>query len=74
MKEQVLEFINKIMHNNFNLDENDKIIKYSNKQFIVLLTKQKKYNNGIVIDNRGNKPIIYNDIKIAIKLLKDSYL
>lgn len=69
MKEEVLEFIKKIMHNNFNLDENDKIIKYSNKHFNILLTKHGN-KNGIVIDKRWSKPVIYNDLKIAIEKLK----
>ncbi len=64
----ITDFINKIMHNNFNKNENEKIIKYFNKQFTVFTEKNNKYS-GIVIDNRGDKPIIYNNLGIAYSSL-----
>jgi hypothetical protein len=48
----------------------DGISKYYNKDFEVILYKDKKNEHALIIDKRDvNKPIIYNDINIAMSKL-----
>lgn len=59
------KFIHTVMKDNFKHSETDNIKKIYNKDFDLLIYKLGKKTNSIVIDKRGTKTIIYNNIDIA---------
>jgi hypothetical protein len=55
----------------FECDENNIMVKYYNKNFDLLVQKKKDGNisNSCVVIDKRNKPIIYNNIELAMKKL-----
>lgn len=54
--------------------EADGVSKFYNKDFDVIIYKNKKTNQALIIDKRisSTHPIIYNDLHIALKTLDAS--
>lgn len=63
-------FLKHVMQNVYDCVESDSIIKYTNNEYD-LITYKKNGHSSIVIDKRHIlKPIIYNDVDIALKMLQ----
>jgi len=60
-------FLKHVMHNNFEKEENDTLVKYYNPEFEVI-SQKKTGKSCIVVDKRGH-PTVYNDIAIALQSL-----
>lgn len=70
--QNIEKFLKHVMKNDYKKYENDQLMKYYNNQFEVIFQKKKegkKIDLSIVIDKRG-KPIIYNNIVIALNNLQ----
>ena len=68
--ECVEKFLKCVMKNDYHREESESLVKFYNKNFDVLMQKRKdgKKDSCIVIDKRS-KPIIYNDVSIALEKL-----
>jgi len=71
----VQKFLKNIMKNDFVKDENDHFIKYTNNNYDLIQqkTKEGKKESCVVINKRLEKPIIYNDIKIAFNNISENH-
>lgn len=70
----VQKFLKDIMKNDFVKDENDHFIKYTNNNYDIIQQKTKggKKESCVVINKQSEKPIFYNDIKIAFNNISEN--
>ena len=72
MSGKLSKFLKCVMHNEYKHDDDGCHSKYSNTEYDIIIQKRRSkigelvIESCIVIDKRG-KPIIYNDLEIAIQ-------
>ena len=72
MTTQLNKFLKSVMHSDYKQDEDGNHTKYSNNDFDIIVQKKRTKTHEYLIDScividKRNKPIVYNDISIAIQ-------
>jgi hypothetical protein len=69
---EIINFVKKLMNDDYKIDTTDSIIKYYNLQFEIIIYKERKTvknPNLLIIDKRTTKHIIYNDLSVANNMI-----